>query len=520
MKLIAFDTEDDSCGEVKIINFFDGTKHYTFEGGNLRERAWDYLNVTAPAMVWACNAEYDLINLFGDWLGKMVTLQYVKSGLIRGSFRDAKITFYDTLRHWPISVKEMGKIIGLEKIEVAGDFINVKYCRRDTEIVWHFVSSMLERYEGMGLKIKATLPAMALQLFGKDFTEIIKNPFAEDIKDFFRLGYYGGRVEVFQFGEINGLINHYDYNSLYPSVMREFKYPDLFAWKETVTPDFNNEGIAEITIEYPEHKICCLPVRTELELLYPYGTLRGAWCYPEIRQAIEDGGRIKQVHRAIEFNIMTRPFVGYVEHCYNKRLEAKAAGSDLDNVFWKLMLNSLYGKFAQSGGIEMIYDDRHFTLDSVGGHVNVIWSAYVTCYGRLKLLKGMRSCKDIYYTDTDSLFCPDLLPEGKEIGELKKEGSYSKCEFVGNKIYTLENESKAKGVPKSVAGDFIRTGQAVYRKPARFRESRRTFATANKWYTVTKKLKSEYIKRKILSGGKTRAWDLREFYNMQFIKDF
>jgi len=520
MRLIAFDTEDDSEGNVKIINFFDGTQHYTFEGEGLRERSWDYLCAAAPAMVWACNTEYDLINVFGDWLGKMVTLQYVKSGLIRGSFRDAKIIFYDTYRHWPVSVKLMGEIIGLPKIEVDGDFINIEYCRRDTEIVWFFVDQMLKRYEDMGLKIKATLPAMALQLFGKDFTEIIKNPFNDDIKDFFRKGYYGGRVEVFKFGEITGEINHYDYNSLYPSVMKDFKYPDLFAWKETVTPDFSKEGMAEITIKYPEQKICSLPARTEIELLYPYGTLRGAWCYPEIRQALNDGGVIKQVHRAIEFNIMTDPFSGYVEHCYNMRLEAKRTKNKLDDVFWKLFMNSLYGKFAQSGGIEMIYNDRHFTLESVGGHVNVIWSAYVTCYGRLRLLEGMRSCDDIYYTDTDSLFCPDILPESAELGKLKKEGTYSKCEFIGNKIYMLEDEAKAKGVPKTAAKDFIRNGKATYRKPARFRESRRTFATANKWYNVEKQLKSEYIKRKINPDGTTAAWEIRDFFSRRFLVDF
>ena len=161
-RVIALDTEDDSQGTVTLINFFDGLEHVTFAGPGMRERAWGWLQTVEPAWVWACNLEYDLINLFGDWLGKLTTLQYVSAGLMRATSREARVQFFDTLRHWPASVENMGREIGLHKLEATFDwsvdymrsglggalsFIGLlTYCRRDTEIVWRYVVAMLERY--------------------------------------------------------------------------------------------------------------------------------------------------------------------------------------------------------------------------------------------------------------------------------------------------------------------------------------------------------------------------------------
>lgn len=115
-KLLAIDTEDDSQGTPSIVNFFDGSEHITFTGKSCTADARLWLVAQAPAQVWACNAEYDLINLYGSWLGKLVTLQYVRSGLLRASLREAEITFYDTYRHWPRTVEQMGGYLGLPKL--------------------------------------------------------------------------------------------------------------------------------------------------------------------------------------------------------------------------------------------------------------------------------------------------------------------------------------------------------------------------------------------------------------------
>lgn len=529
-RIIALDTEDDSEGTVTLINFFDGETHIGFHGENMRPRAWDYLQRIGFAHVWACNMEYDLVNLFGwEWLGKLVTLQYVSAGFMRGSYCEGPITFYDTLRHWPASVAKMGEEIGLPKMDAVFDgsmpFDELqRYCERDTEIVWRYTTAMLARYDDMGLSIRATLPGMALQLFRKDFytKSFVRLP--PTVMEFFRSGYYGGRVEVFKMGVTMGPFSQYDVNSLYPSVMAAGKFPSLHNWYETTRPDWSYEGMADVTMEYPYHTIPALPVRHEKEILYPYGRLRGVWCYPEIRQALRDGGTILRVHRACEFPETESPFTSYVDAIYARRM---ASDSDVDKTIYKLFMNALYGKFGQSNdGMVTIFNDVEIanTSNKSSEHVNVIWSAYTTSYGRLHLLQLLRACSAVYYSDTDSLFTPDTFPTSTTLGGLKLEGKgvIVKGNFKGNKLYLITREgadgsqretAKAKGVRASEAAGFIRTGRAVFRRPARFRESRKNFVTANVWYEVEKREVTQYSKRRLRRDGSgyTEPWALNEY---------
>lgn len=549
---LALDTEDDSNGMVNIINFFDGQRHTTWvrDAGEavdaFRLKAWNWLYAQAPAHVWCCNTEYDLINLFGLWLGKMATLQYVSSGLLRASLRDRNITFFDTLRHWPMSVEQMGGFLGMSKVWGPGDDrFSVEHCRADTEIVWYFVAAMLQRYDELGLTVKATLPSMALQLFTKKF---YRRPFTrlpQPLVERLRGGYYGGRVEVYRFGYVPGPIKHYDVNSLFPSVMVNGVFPDLSRYQLTSSPDWQREGMAELTMSVPRSEYPPLPMRGVADMVYAYGTLRGMWCYPEVRQALADGAVIEAVHMAVEFNPMETPFRDYIHFCYGQRRQAKHA---LDDVLWKLYMNSLYGKFGQRPGLEMIYDDKAMKLQTdPSPAANVIWAAYVTCLARLKLLAFLRQCSACYYTDTDSLFTPDEMATSKELGDLKLEGVYAGMEAKGNKMYAIDMTAddvaklpekerikfhegdrpgvftryKAKGVQRAeikdgvlvadAARDFIRTGRAVFRKPIRFRESRRLLMQPNVWVEMEKKREAVYTKRIIHEDGTTEPWEWMEY---------
>lgn len=533
VRLLALDTEDDSNSKVGIINFYDGVEHYTFTGDDCQLQAWNWLSNAGPAMVWCCNLEYDLINLCGAWIGLMTTMQYVTAGLMRATWnRSERVTFYDTLRHWPMSVEQMGRFLGLPKLKA--DFTSVKYCRRDTEIVWLFTAHMLKRYEADNLLLKATLPSMALQLFRSKFCKVL--PRVEDHRRlFYRTGYYGGRVEVYRFKPVLGPVHHYDVNSLFPTQMRDGVFPDVDYWEENIPLDLEKwEGMAEVTIHVPFTRYPPLPMRYDGELVYPHGTMRGTWCFPEIREALADGAKILEVHRSIQHRRMKEsPFKGFVEHCYSQRLQAT---HELDRVYWKLMMNSLYGKFAQREGMTMIHKDLMHEMSKPAGHANVIWSAYVTSHARVHLLRELRRCHTVYYTDTDSLFTDHVLETGKELGKLKLEGTYKLIEFIGNKLYVVLEPSsmreyqssrgwvcpichndgkegrcyhaKAKGVPRESAADFIHTGRAIFRRPARFREARKSLlANANTWYDVEKVRDDLYTKRIVLENGQTEPWE-------------
>jgi hypothetical protein len=520
VKLFSFDTEDDSRGKPLLVDFYDGKNHFTFTD---TVKAWEWIAKQEPAQVWACNTEYDLLNLFGDWTAKVLTLQYVSSGLMRATMDESDVVFYDTLRHWPMSVEAMGKFIGKPKMkDYLSDRVTPKLkaaCLRDTEIVYEFVRTMLSRYDSLNLQIKSTLPAMAMQYWNNCFNKWELPKLKQDLRDKFREGYYGGRVEVYRFGKINGPIYHYDINSLYPYVMKRFEYPDITRKeKKTNKPDFHKFGMANIDIEIPYHNIPCLPFRSNKEILFPYGKMKGVYCYPEIRQAIIDGGKVLKVHWAIEYDRGITPFTGYVDTCYQNRLESK---TELDEKFWKLMMNSLYGKFGSKDSLLTLTGDREFIITTASRFSNVIWSAYVTCYARLVLLEKLRKAdfhSDVYYTDTDSIFTSQVLKTSKELGALKLEGVYKRAEFFGNKVYVTDDVYRARGIPRKKEGlkddpakDFIRTGRCIFRRPARLRESRRSFAMANVWYQAEKKFKTVYTKRKIFKNGETNPLTLSSY---------
>jgi hypothetical protein len=248
-----------------------------------------------------------------------------------------------------------------------------------------------------------------------------------------------------------------------------------------------------------------LPYRSDKEILFPIGKVTGVYCYPEILQVLKDGGKLLHTHWSVETEKSVKPFSGYVDYCYDNRLK-----STHDLTFWKLMMNSLYGKFGAKDEMLTISKDKERIITSSSRWSNVIWAAYVTCYARLTLLQYLRQAEVVYYTDTDSVFTPNEMPVSKELGKLKLEGIYKRSEFFGNKVYVVDDVYRAKGVPRKKknseddpAKDFIRTGRCIFRRPARLRESRRSTNQANVWYEAEKQFRAIYTKRKISTDGST-----------------
>ncbi len=111
----AFDTEDNTRGRAYLFNFYDVVRgvHTTFAD---REKALDYACSHRNRIYWAVNLEYDINNLFRGHFG-LLRYIYAGSRLIVAELPEDKIRFFDTLNHWPLSVKKMGERIGLPKLE-------------------------------------------------------------------------------------------------------------------------------------------------------------------------------------------------------------------------------------------------------------------------------------------------------------------------------------------------------------------------------------------------------------------
>ena len=524
----AFDTEDDSCGNIYHINFYNGRSHYSFTN---RADAIKFIS-KEKGRFWACNLEYDLANIFGDNLS-LVEWFFGRSKLIRARFK--RVYFYDTLNHWKMSVREMGDYLGLPKLPF--DPKNLTYCRRDTEVTYKFAKLMIAKYNLFGADCKSTIASTAFHFWrkftgvhipfeqrGRDKISIIP----ENILDNFRLAYYGGRTECFFIGKVKGEVHYVDINSMYPWAMRG-ALPWPYEYKAGA--DLEADGLSQCEVR-SDMALPCLPYRNEGgRLIFPNGKFSGFWTNNELQYFKSQGGKILKVKSGYTFPITSDPFSGYVDNLYNRR---KGAVDALEKLTIKNLLNNTYGKFGEGKErcIMETHDKflksknkpdtfRHFgdlvLYNIIGDYpyqANFIWPSIVTARARIYLhslmLKIRELGNELLYCDTDSVIFKGKL-DGLEIsdalGGFKLEGTFTNFECKTNKMYKYRKINgddliRCKGVPSRSQADFFENGRATYKKPLRIKEALRRDMRPNLWLEHTKVNVTEYNKGIVSKSGK------------------
>ena len=172
-------------------------------------------------------------------------------------------------------------------------------------------------------------------------------------------------------------------------------------------------------------------------------------------------------------------FTEYIDKWIARKNEATITGNKGIRAMSKMMLNSLYGKFATSlevqSKIPYLGEDEiiHYTLsekeEKEGIYIPV--GCFITAYAREKTIRTSQAIKtysiekygiDKYiYSDTDSIHTTLSIEELKEfcdiddvkLGAWKNEGFATKGKFVRQKCYLEEIEGKIKitcaGMPKT-----------------------------------------------------------------------
>lgn len=302
--------------------------------------------------------------------------------------------------------------------------------------------------------------------------------------DFIRLGYHGGRTEVFNMyakyrGEPYYLL---DVNSMYPSMMHDNIYPVSTPKRvhyQTPWDVAGRCGIMECNVIAPEDlHIPLLPYREPetKKLLFPLGHWQGVYEFSLIEKALELGYKIQPL-RTIEFE-GDYLFKEYVETLHP--IKQNSVGALRETA--KLLLNGLYGKFGErSRRLELITDPNADILgcypipdDPFGyvtkevirfcAHHQPAIAARVTALSQLKLYQGFEQVHHrdgiVYYTDTDSMVTDTRIPTGSRLGEWDmKIDTIQRAVFFAPKAYCYEYINK-KGEPvleqklKGFSNDF------------------------------------------------------------------
>lgn len=404
-----------------------------------------------------------------------------------------KISFRDSLKKLNFPVKTIAKMYDLEIGKGEIDYTVFRpvghelteeekdYILRDVEIVARALRSQFES----GLT-KMTTSSDALNSYKesiggeREFLKIFPIlPMNQD--DMIRKAYKGGWTYLKDgyTGKMLGEGCAYDVNSLYPSVMYQdllpYGYPKEFEGE--YSPDENYPlYIQLISCEFKIKKdhLPCIQLKNNARFNETeYLKSSGGECIDMVVTSI-DLALIKDHYHLsnVEYHggYMFRGKIGLFKRYIDFWSEIKINSTGGNRTQAKLMLNSLYGKFAtnpiRNKKIPKLENDVvKYSLSPETEIVDPIYTAmacFITAYARNKTIRTAQSVYDRFiYADTDSIHLigqeePLIDIHDSRLGAWKHEGNFKQAKFIRAKTYMEHYEGhdkpevKCAGMPDRV----------------------------------------------------------------------
>lgn len=422
---------------------------------------------------------------FSVW--KRYSIQYVPrkhlSVRLKGADRGTTVTIHDTRSFFQCSFVKALKTYGVGDTETVTNIERMKkerarfrfpddapeiirYCQLECALLADLTAELRDRftaarlspwpYEGPG-----PVAGTVLQAHGfRDSRELVP----DWVADLATQAYYGGRFETLAHGTIAENVWEYDIRSAYPYAMTQlpclkhgtwgystvdegrFANPSGSLWVGHVRWDtFDSQEPMGVGEAGP------LPWRyDDGGIMFPAQGRGVYWSVEVPPYAVIDGP--VAIYRP---ECDCRPFA-WVPEMYQRRreMEAEVKGSGLP---LKLVLNSLYGKFAQRIG--------------KAPYFNPVWSGLITALTRAMVYQVYRNHPGkVVMFATDAVFvtepCPEL-DQGSELGQWEEVGPYHDLTIFQPGVYFDEDAAKFKtrGVPygefKERAAEFIRAANRL-----------------------------------------------------------
>ena len=361
-----------------------------------------------------------------------------------------------------------------------------RYLRSDCVNLWDTIKRYFDEYG------RSLTQAGAAMKYWKRVYQVPFQPQTEPQSTASREFYYGGRVECFVTGHARMPFKVIDQNSAYPRAMLE-RHP--ISPKAQISARLcADKYLPQAMVRVECKSRGAFPMRSEdHSLSFPNDDVLREYCVTgwEFIQA-QELGLVSQL-RVLECRRHKQlvDFADYVQTFWQKRKDAKAIGDKAADVFAKLFLNSLYGKWAadpEKYSEYVIASDENYAgwlrkgYKEIGAwgervlmarplpevkhkYYNVATAASITGYVRATLLRAITQCSGVLYCDTDSIVARDIgtLPLGSGLGEWKLEMDGVEFAIAGKKTYALldtEGEWKiaSKGA-KLTPEELVRVAQ-------------------------------------------------------------
>jgi hypothetical protein len=534
--LVGWDTEDDSNGKPLLFVFVHERGSYVTERAEdgrmcLVALAHEQQAHGRVVEAWATNLEYDLVNLFGEFLPELV-FQFGRTQLCGARWR--RIEFRDTLRHVPASVEELGSLHGLPKLarplRRRGETLKafnkrqLPYALRDGTITYRTARLIRDSYAEFGELPKLTLPATAYRIWARAFWKRPVHRVPDEVREAATVAYFGGRTEAFALGTFEN-VRVIDAASMFPWAMTAAPFPIPWGPFRRVRSGDPPQpgGLYRARVE-SRQAIPVLPYRAPEGNIFPVGAWSSWFVGEELQAHLASGGKAR-VLGGFEWLEHARPFDAYIAEMFARK---NGSRGPMQRV-WKLLLNSLYGKFGQKGGrVRCTSLEKFAKLKKQPiefrvwkGMVlwqqdappppwgNMIWSALITARARVRLYQEFGRLRKlgarVLYCDTDSVIYSGV--EGRypvkasRPGDFEARGRFRRALIVGKKEYGLEDdkghwEVHVKGVPLAERLKYLETGEANFQRPTRLREAARLGLDANLWRDVQKTRRTDMRKNR------------------------
>lgn len=218
------------------------------------------------------------------------------------------------------------------------------YNERDCVILYKAIEQFEDVLMQIGGQLQMTIASCAMHLFRRVYLQDDIRTNAA-VNGWARLAYTSSRVEVFQ--TRCHTAQYYDLNSSFPFAMT-FPCPGNVkkgGLKDGKLPK-DRQGsifIADCEIEVPPMYLPPLPYRYDGRVFFPIGSWRSWFSGIDLELLERRGGRILKVHQSIEFEQQLY-LRDYALDIYARR---KASKTPFEKLTYKLLMNSLYGKFGE-----------------------------------------------------------------------------------------------------------------------------------------------------------------------------
>lgn len=328
--------------------------------------------------------------------------------------------FYDIANFFNTSLMNVIDILKIDLNEEEKKFVDYMKKRR-SEFVLNDKNKIIE-YSILENKIGIKIVEKIYNLIPNDYktyclygASAITNKFLEKHKiktnylfnsEIFRKAFFGGRMEALKIGTFKNVYK-YDINSAYPNVIQNLREPVYYSVLNYDGEPIKNENIYEVKFSHPKYNmIGTLPIRLRNGYLVFPKEGKGWYYGIEVKEAMRRGVEI-EIGKVINVKLGRKIFGDEIKKMYDMRKEYKRR-KDLKHYIYKIILNSIYGKFAQSVGRAQ--------------YRNLYLAGFITASVRAKLLEVTRGYDDeIIFFATDGILTKRKLsvPISDNIGEFE-----------------------------------------------------------------------------------------------------